>query len=175
MPWESDEEQTKPGRDWAKYMWIAIGVLVAVGAAAMFVPRSEKIDATRARLSHILIVTDAKDAASKQAALEEIKALQEQLAKGANFSKLAAQHSDDPLSAKNGGDIGWVHRGEMTDAVDNFIWTAPLNQVGDPIVTDLGIHLIIVRERKISKAEMHEMELKERVLNQPVAGETPAQ
>jgi len=157
MPWESDEEQTKPGRDWAKYMWIAIGVLVAVGAAAMFVPRSEKIDATRARLSHILVMTDPKDPASKKAALEEIKALQEQLANGANFSKLAAQHSDDPLSAKNGGDIGWVHRGEMTESVEKFIWTAPINQVSDPIITDLGLHLVIVRERQISKAELYEM------------------
>ena len=175
MPWESDEEQTKPGRDWAKYMWIAVGLLIAVGAAAMFMPRSDNVDATRARLSHILITMDKKDEASTKAALEEMKSLREQLANGANFAKLAAQYSDDPLSAKNGGDIGWVHRGEMTDNVDNFIWTAPLNEVSDPIVTDLGLHLIIVRERQISKAELHEMELKDRVLNQQPAGETPAQ
>lgn len=175
MPWESDEEQTKAGRDWAKYMWVAVGVLVAVGAAAMFMPRSENVDATRARLSHILIAIDKEDEGSRGAAIEEVRALREQILNGANFSKLAAQHSDDPLSAKNGGDIGWVHRGEMTDTVDNFIWTAPLNQVSDPIVTDLGLHLVIVRERQISKAELHEMELKDRVLNQQPAGETPAQ
>ena len=175
MPWESDEEQTKSSRDWAKYMWAAVGLLMAVGAAAMFMPRPEKVDATRARISHILVAIDKKDPASKKAALDEVNALREQLQNGANFSKLAAQHSDDPQSAKNGGDIGWVHRGEMSETVDNFIWTAPLNEVSEPVVTDLGLHLIIVRDRQISKADLYEMELKDRVLQQQSTGETPAQ
>jgi parvulin-like peptidyl-prolyl isomerase len=156
-------------------MWIAIGLLIAIGAAAMFMPRPENVDATRARLAHILIAIDKNDPGSRTAAIEEVRALREQILNGANFSKLAAQHSDDPLSAKNGGDLGWVHRGEMTEAVDNFIWTAPFNQVSEPIVTELGLHLIIVRERQLSKADLHEMQLKERVLNQQSPGETPAQ
>ncbi len=174
MPWESDEAQTKPGRDWAKYMWAAIGLLVALGVAAMFMPKPDMSDATRARIAHILIKADTLDETGVRAAMDEVTSVREQIVNGANFSKLAAEHSDDPLSAKNGGDLGWVHRGEMTDAVDEFIWTAPLNQVSEPLVTELGLHLVIVRDRKISKAEQYEMELKERVLNQP-SGEAPAQ
>lgn len=174
MPWESDEDQKKTGRDWAKYMWAAIGLLVAVGVAAMFMPKPDTSDSTRARISHILIKVETADQAGARAALDKVTAIREQIQKGANFSKLAAENSDDPLSSKNGGDLGWVHRGEMTSAVDEFIWKAPLNQVSEPILTELGLHLVIVRDRKISKSEQYEMELKERVLNQS-SGEAPAQ
>jgi len=177
MPWESDEDQTKPGRDWAKLMWIGVGLLIALGVAAMFMPRTERVDATRAHIAQILVKIETRDEAGAKAALEKVKSLREQIMNGANFSKLASENSDDPLSRKNGGDLGWVHRDEMTEAVEEFIWTAPINQVSEPILTELGLHLIIVRDRQISKAELHEMELKERVLQQqqPAAGETPAQ
>lgn len=174
MPWESDEDQIKPGRDWARLMWVVVALLIAGGVAAMFLPKSEHIDATRVHISQILIKLDTRDTAGAQAALDKAKSLREQIVNGANFSKLAAENSDDPLSSKNGGDLGWVHRGEMTDAVENFIWTAPIGEVSQPIATELGLHLIIVRDRQISKAEQYEMELKERVLHEQSRGESPA-
>ncbi len=173
MPWESDEDQTKPGRDWARLMWAGIALLVVIGVVAMFMPKSEHIDATRVHLAQILIKVETRDRAGAQAALDKAKSLREQIVNGANFSKLAAENSDDPLSSKNGGDLGWVHRGEMVQAVEDFIWTAPIGEVSQPIATELGLHLVIVRDRQISKAEQYEMELKERVLQQS-GGETPA-
>jgi parvulin-like peptidyl-prolyl isomerase len=150
-------------------------LLIAAGAAAMFMPRSNPTDATRAHVAHILVKVEVLDEAGAKAALDKITSLREQIVAGANFAKLAAEYSDDPLTASSGGDLGWVHRGEMTDAVDAFIWTARLGEVSMPIITEVGLHLIIVHERQISKADRYEMDLKNRVLHEQPGADAPAQ
>lgn len=173
MPWESDEEQTKPRRDWARMMWYGVGVLMVAGIAFMFLPRNEEAESTRVRVSHILVKVDGQDEAAAQAALDEITALRQKIFDGESFSKLAAEHSDDPLSASKGGDLGWVHKGELADAFENYIWTAPLNQISDVMLTNYGLHLVVVRDRQVSKADLYELELKERVLKGQDVPESP--
>ena len=164
MPWESEEEQTKPRRDWARLMWYAVGLLAVLGIAAMFLPQSEDSESTQVRVSHILIKINGADAAAAKAAYDKISALHEEILKGASFAKLAAANSDDSMSASKGGDLGWVHKGELATAIDDFIWIAPINQVSGVIKTDYGFHLVIVHDRKVSKADLYELELKKRVL-----------
>ncbi len=172
MPWESEEEQTKPRRDWARLMWYGVGFLMLLGVAAMFLPRSEETDSTRARVSHILVKIDGRNSAATKAALDEITSLRKQILEGASFAKLAAEHSDDTMSASKGGDLGWVHKDELAGAIDTFVWIGPLNQVSDVITTDYGLHLVLVHDRKVSKADLYELELKERVLKGQTSPET---
>ena len=112
MPWESEEEQTKPRRDWARLMWYGVGVLIVAGIAVMFIPRNDDAESTRVRVSHILVKIDGQDPAAAKAALDEITSLRQQIvAEGTGiFAKLAAAHSDDSMSASKGGDLGWVDR-----------------------------------------------------------------
>ncbi len=173
MTWESEEEQAKPRRDWARLMWYGVGALMVAGIAAMFLPRQEDVESTRVRVSHILVKLDAQNEAGVQAALDEITAMRQQILAGASFSTLAAKHSDDPLSAAKGGDLGWVHKGELAEAIDEYMWKAPLNEVSQVIPTSYGLHLVVVRDRQVSKAELYELELKDRVLKGQGAAETP--
>ncbi len=174
MPWNSDEEKTSTGRDWAKYMWWSVGLLVALGVAAMFVPWQERsAEITRARVSHILIKIEGKDQAGRQAALESLKGWRQQILDGASFAKVAAENSDDTASRPKGGDLGWVQRGELSKLIDDYVWKAPLNQVSEPFVSDSGLHLVIVREREISDADRYEIDLKERVLRGQGAQDAP--
>jgi len=174
MPWESEEEQTKPRRDWARLMWYGIGVLMIVGIAFMFIPRTEYTESTSARVSHILLKADGQDRAAAKAAYDKIAALRQQILDGSSFASLAAAHSEDSMSASKGGDLGWVRKDELAAPIDSFIWTAPLNQVSDVIQTDYGFHLVIVLDRKVSKADLYELQLKERVLKgQGAAPEAP--
>jgi parvulin-like peptidyl-prolyl isomerase len=174
MPWESDEEKTGPGRDWAKYMWYGVALLMALGVAALFVPwQKRNVETTRARVSHILIKIEGKDQAGRQAAVDTLKALRQQILDGANFSKLAAEYSDDTASAPKGGDLGWVQRDELTKAIDDYVWQAPLNQVSDVFTSTSGLHLVIVREREVSNADQYELQLKERVLKGQGAADAP--
>ena len=165
MPWESDEEKESPRRDWVKFMWIGVALLMALGIAAMFIPwPNGSYQVTRARVSHILIKFDAKDTAAKQAAVDKANKLRQQILDGVNFSKVAADNSDDTGSSGKGGDLGWVQRGELSKPIDEWVWSAPLNQVSSVFISENGLHLVIVREREVSEADKYEAELKNRVL-----------
>ncbi len=72
---------------------------------------------------------------------EEAQKLKQQLAKGADFSKLANKHSLCP-SGKKGGDLGEFKPGQMVKAFDNVVFKKPILEVHGPIKTQFGYHLI---------------------------------
>ncbi|HCH69956.1 MAG TPA: peptidylprolyl isomerase [Colwellia sp.] len=67
--------------------------------------------------------------------------LKEQLAKGADFAKLARKFSICP-SKKKGGDLGEFRRGQMVKAFDDVVFKQELLKIHGPIQTKFGYHLI---------------------------------
>lgn len=172
MPWESDEEGVKPGRDWARIMWVGLAILILVGVIALFLPRGRSSSITEARVRHILVRPDVQSEEGVRAAVEEIQSLRERLLNGENFAKLAADFSDDSFSAPRGGDLGWVQREQLNEAIDGYIWTATIGEVSPVLVSGSGLHLVVVLDRNFSPAEQYDKELKDRVLQG--GGATPA-
>lgn len=72
---------------------------------------------------------------------EQAEQLKQKLAKGADFNKLAKQHSLCP-SRKRGGDLGEFNRGDMVKAFDDVVFKKPLFEVHGPVKTKFGFHLI---------------------------------
>ncbi|MAC47350.1 peptidylprolyl isomerase [Oceanospirillum beijerinckii] len=72
---------------------------------------------------------------------EEAERLKKKLAVGADFAKLARQHSQCP-SGKKGGDLGEFRRGAMVRQFDNVVFTKPILTVHGPVKTKFGFHLI---------------------------------
>lgn len=175
MPWESDEEGVKPGRDWSRILWIGIALLIIAGVVAMFIPRGRSASFTEARVRHILITPDAQTEEAVRAAAEEVAALRERILNGESFSKLATEFSDDKFSASRGGDLGWVQRNQLTETIDKYIWTAPMGEVSPVLLTGNGLHLVVVEDRHFSAAEQYDRELKERVLQGGGSGEQAEQ
>src|ERR1017187_7409699 len=79
--------------------------------------RDEYREPEQVKVSHILIKTplpapgakgDEKAVADQRAKAEDIL---KQLKAGGDFAKLAEKYSDDPGSAKSGGELGWIGRG----------------------------------------------------------------
>jgi len=97
------------------------------------------------RASHILLMyqgsarstaTRTKDQASQQIA--EIK---QQIDGGADFAKLAQQHSDCP-SGQRGGDLGSFGRGQMVKPFEETAVGRPVGGVSGVVETDFGYHII---------------------------------
>lgn len=96
--------------------------------------------------SHILIKVDGKTTA--KAALKKIKDIRAKIMAGDDFAKLATEYSQDPGSAKVGGDLGLFQQGMMVPAFDKAVFSMKLNEVSEPIKTAFGYHLI-----KLTKVE----------------------
>jgi peptidyl-prolyl cis-trans isomerase SurA len=89
-------------------------------------------------------VADAKGRAAALAARKRILA-------GEKFAKVAAELSDDPSSARSGGDLGFFAQGTMEQAIDDAAFHLKLGQVSEPVRTPYGWHLVEPIERDTVK------------------------
>lgn len=94
--------------------------------------------------SHIMVRFDRQDPAPEDtlAAFEKIRALEDSLRQGADFSGLAQRHSQDPGSAARGGDLGWFGRRRWVQAFDEVALTLTPGQTSGIVRTIYGYHLI---------------------------------
>ncbi|WP_213875871.1 SurA N-terminal domain-containing protein [Pseudomonas sp. dw_358] len=92
------------------------------------------------RAAHILIEVNAKtNDAQAKAKIEEI---QQRLAKGEDFAKVAKEVSQDPGSANNGGDLGYAGPGVYDPAFEKTLYALNKDQVSAPVRSQFGWHLI---------------------------------
>ncbi|MBS1149961.1 MAG: hypothetical protein H6Q89_1659 [Myxococcaceae bacterium] len=76
---------------------------------------------------------------------EKARATLKKLAAGAKFESLARTISSDPESAKREGDLGWVIEAKLPPEFSPVL-KLRAGEVGGPIRTNLGFHLIKVAE-----------------------------
>jgi peptidyl-prolyl cis-trans isomerase SurA len=71
-----------------------------------------------------------------------------QIVGGDDFATVARAVSDDPASAADGGDLGWISPGDTVPEFENVLATSPLGELSQPIKSRYGWHLIEVLERR---------------------------
>ena len=98
------------------------------------------------RLSVIQIPVTA-DSASLAQGRRETLAARKRIQGGEKFAKVAAEVSQDPGTAKAGGDLGFFTRGTMDPAFEEAAFSLKLNTLSEPIQTTFGWHLIEALER----------------------------
>jgi len=106
-------------------------------------------------VSHILIKLPAKPTdADKQAALAKAQKV-DALAKapGADFAKLAEEYSDDLGSKRQGGDLGWLSKGDAGPEFQAALDKLKKSEVSAPVLTSDGYHIIDVRDVREGHAE----------------------
>jgi peptidyl-prolyl cis-trans isomerase D len=105
------------------------------------------------RASHILITANSSaaeaDKAKAKAKAEEI--LKEVQQSPAKFGALAKQHSQDPGSGANGGDLGFFGRGMMVKPFEDAAFSQKEGQISGLVQSDFGYHIIKVTGIKAAK------------------------
>jgi len=100
----------------------------------------------------------------KLAVKEKLREFKERIKNGTSFSTLAVLYSEDPGSAKQGGELGYVGR---TDLVPEFAKEAfKLKKPGDIsriVETQYGFHIIQLIDRKGEKINVRHILLKPKV------------
>ena len=94
--------------------------------------------------SHILIAAS-KNAAPAEKAKAKAKAedLLSQIRKNPKqFEELATKYSQDPESAKKGGELGAFGRGMMVKPFDDAVFSMKVNEISNIVESDFGYHII---------------------------------
>ena len=97
----------------------------------------------RRKISHILLSIN--DKTTEKEALEKALKAKQDLA-NKDFAALAAEVSDDKLTAKKGGDLGLFNAGVMEKAFEDAATALRLGEVSNPVKSSFGYHLIKVTE-----------------------------
>lgn len=79
---------------------------------------------------------------------ERLRGLRERLLKGENFAALAALYSEDPGSARKGGEIGFVGRGQLYPEYEAAAFNLKKGEISDVIKSKAGYHIIQLIERR---------------------------
>jgi peptidyl-prolyl cis-trans isomerase C len=108
----------------------------------------------------------------KEAPDEEKKKLKEKadevlkkIKAGEDFTKLAADFSDDPGTKSKGGELGFFSKGSMVPAFEQAAFALKPGEVSEVVETDFGFHVIKVDEKKEAVSEPFET-IKEKVTKQ---------
>lgn len=85
---------------------------------------------------HILFAGPGEESTAKaEAALARLEA-------GEDFAALAAELSDDGGTKNQGGDLGWVIRGQMVGPFENALFSMEEGAIEGPVQTQFGAHII---------------------------------
>ena len=95
---------------------------------------------------HILLQPDAL--VSEADAETRLRQLRERVEQGEDFATLARSHSQDPGSASEGGDLGWVTPGEMVPEFEQAMDQLGNGELSQPVQSRFGWHLIQVLARR---------------------------
>ena len=102
------------------------------------------------RAKHILfnVGTDMTADEIKKIQTKALSVLSEVKKNPKTFKKNAEKYSQDAESSKNGGDLGFFSRGDMTKAFDDAVFSMSKNQISELIKTEFGFHIVMLTDIK---------------------------
>jgi peptidyl-prolyl cis-trans isomerase SurA len=141
---ESIKKRLRDGLKVSKLVRRKVALRVSVTEAEI----NQYLDENRAKLEtglsfharHILITPETDTDGGWEAARIKAEMLRSQLQDGADFTELARQHSRD-ATAKDGGDLGTLKRGELAPDVEAELLTLNPGEVSRPVRSALGFHV----------------------------------
>jgi peptidyl-prolyl cis-trans isomerase D len=103
-------------------------------------------------------------------ARKRIEALAAEIRKDpARFEALAKAHSQDPGSAPQGGDLGWIGRGAMVKPFEDAVFRARANETTGIVETEFGFHVIRVTDIRKDPTKGEERRASHILINAPKA------
>ena len=79
---------------------------------------------------------------------DKARDLYEKLAHGSDFAQLAKEHSKDPGSKDQGGQLGLFTRGQMVPQFEEAAFKLGKGEVGEPFQSQFGWHIVRVDDRR---------------------------
>ncbi|TAE74600.1 MAG: peptidylprolyl isomerase [Bacteroidetes bacterium] len=84
----------------------------------------------------------------KQEARRRLDSLKKIIESGESFEKIASEYSEDIMSAKEGGKLGWMGRGKLVPEYEAAVFKLKPNELSPIVESQFGFHLIKLYERR---------------------------
>jgi len=128
-------------------------------------------DFQRIDVSKIFIRFDMNEDNPKASALSKAELVSNRAIAGESFEELAIEFSDDPISQKKGGKVGYISRGRFPEKIDKEMFMLKQGEITKPFEVNDG-YLIIKANKKPDYAPYAQVErlirselINERLLN----------
>ncbi len=107
----------------------------------------------RVDVRHILLTTTGKSKAEAEQIHKKAEDLLKQLQGGADFAALAKKESQDPGSAPNGGELGWIVRGQTVKPFEDAAFTLKPKELSGIVTTEYGYHILQVMDHQAAQVK----------------------
>jgi len=98
-------------------------------------------------ISHILLLpTSATDVLETKGGF--LDSLRQSILDGADFAEIAREHSEDPGSAQNGGNLGWTKPGNFFPEFEEAVAELDSGEISGLVRTPVGYHIIQLLGRR---------------------------
>lgn len=94
---------------------------------------------------------------------KKLNSFRERVYNGEDFKMLATLYSDDPESAKNGGELGFVNRGELVPEFERAAFRLKEGEISEVVESKFGFHLIQLIKRRGNQINVRHILLKNKV------------
>jgi peptidyl-prolyl cis-trans isomerase SurA len=98
------------------------------------------------RVRHILLRPN--EIADDATVAQRLRGIREQILGGDDFGAIAQGISEDPASAAEMGDLGWVSPGEFVPAFEQQLAELEIGELSEPFRTGFGWHIAEVTDRR---------------------------
>lgn len=111
----------------------------------------KQLTAEQVRIGHIyLAVTKDMKPEEVKAKEETAKKIKKELDGGKEFSTAVKEYTEDKAALASGGDMILI-KGIAPKALDQQAFSLPVGEVSAPIKTDVGFHIIKIKEKRAEK------------------------
>jgi len=101
------------------------------------------------KTSHILLrLNQQASDAERKVARQRIDSIYNALKQGADFAELAKKVSEDPGSARQGGELPFVSRGQLVKEFEDAAFALKEGEMSGIVESPYGYHIILMKERK---------------------------
>nr|MDA3884722.1 peptidylprolyl isomerase [Candidatus Delongbacteria bacterium] len=112
-----------------------------------------------------LVIKNSDESLGLEKAFNELKDIKTKIiSKEITFEKAAEEYSQDPASAKNGGELGITSRGDLVTEYEVAAYNLDEGEISDPVKTTFGYHIIRLNKKigeKINTSHILMMSSKE--------------
>jgi peptidyl-prolyl cis-trans isomerase SurA len=142
---------------------ISAGAAVTPKEVKMFFNSLHKdsVPTIESEVEYAQILFNAKESEqARQVAKDKINGFRERIVKGESFSTLAILYSEDPGSAKKGGELGFMGRAELVPEFSLVAFKLKNKAVSEVIETEFGFHIMQLIERRGQKVSVRHLLVK---------------